>query len=342
MRVGEQRSARPRPRRRASGRPACAPSRPGAPPAASPSTPPGSLEREGGRSPAGSASSCAESAPETSGCRPRRSTRPSSTSAGSPPSGPSGRVARGAQALADERARLGVRRELVRGRAGRPPSAGRTSPETRASWRRASGCPAPPPCPPRARAPSPPGSCMELSEFTPRTLATLARVTGWEYATMASVSMAACESFARVPREHVALDEFVVGRVRGQPPAAGYLAQLDAAVLAPPAARANPPAPAQPRPAPPPACRRARWCPPARRSRTAWPPARPSTDAPANPQTWTTAFRLLARPPDGAHPGASSVPSRRGPAATAVAVAGPAPRAAAAHPRARSRVAPPT
>ena len=35
----------------------------------------------------------------------------------------------------------------------------------------------------------------ELSEFTPRTLATPARVTGCEYATMASVSMAACESF---------------------------------------------------------------------------------------------------------------------------------------------------
>ena len=41
---------------------------------------------------------------------------------------------------------------------------------------------------------------MELSEFTPRTLATLARVTGWEYATMASVSMAACESL-RVSHE---------------------------------------------------------------------------------------------------------------------------------------------
>ena len=35
---------------------------------------------------------------------------------------------------------------------------------------------------------------MELSEFTPRTEATPERVTGCRYATMASVSMAACDS----------------------------------------------------------------------------------------------------------------------------------------------------
>ena len=41
---------------------------------------------------------------------------------------------------------------------------------------------------------------MELSEFTPRMEATPARVTGCAYATMASVSMAACESL-RVSHE---------------------------------------------------------------------------------------------------------------------------------------------
>ena len=41
---------------------------------------------------------------------------------------------------------------------------------------------------------------MELSEFTPRTLATWARVVGWVYATIASVSMAAWESL-RVSQE---------------------------------------------------------------------------------------------------------------------------------------------
>ena len=83
-----------------------------------------------------------------------------------------------AQALADELARGVVGRELVQiGKIGSP-SAARTSPGNRAWWRTAWGCPARRPDPLRGSNPFSTREFMELSEFTPRTLATPARVQG--------------------------------------------------------------------------------------------------------------------------------------------------------------------
>ena len=71
---------------------------------------------------------------------------------------------------------------------------------------------------------------MELSEFTPRTLATPARVTGCRYADGKRFH-GRLRQLARVPRQHVALHQLVIRRVRVQPPAARNLAHLDAAAF---------------------------------------------------------------------------------------------------------------